>query len=180
MAIVATNIIIDGLSGKLGRSLVFRTLHGKTFVSQAARKPDKKKETPAQRETRSNFREATEWARTILRDPEKKAYYKQRARVLKLPNAYTAAITAYMRKPKIVKTRQRGTVMYSIDKPGFFLRDVNTVIIQANGKQPRLVTRKENNTWFVTYTSNGCTDSSLALTITDNAGRETRFVDVPI
>lgn len=36
-----------------------------------------------------------------LRDPEKKAYYQRMAKKLKLPNAYTAAITDYMRKGEI-------------------------------------------------------------------------------
>src|SRR5882757_1741511 len=105
MATITNNVLLNGVSGKFGSSLVFRTMRGKTFVSAPARKPNKKKETEAQRNTRVNFREATEWARRTLRDPERKAYYEQRAKALKLPNAYTAAITDYMRKPKVVKTQ---------------------------------------------------------------------------
>ena len=74
MATVAANDLIDGLRGALGKVLVFKTMHGKTFVSHRARKPDKKKESEAQRNTRTNFRLATEWARKVLLEPEKKAY----------------------------------------------------------------------------------------------------------
>src|SRR6187402_3572807 len=101
MATVANNNLVDGLSGRLGSSLVFRTLRGKTFVTTPARKPDKRKESIAQRGTHISFREATQWAQRILLDPERKAYYSKRAKALKLPNAYTAALTDYMRKPKL-------------------------------------------------------------------------------
>ena len=100
MAIVKNNAIASSFRGSFGNDLVFRHVRGKTFVMAPARKPDKKKESEAQRNTRSNFREAAQWAQHILLDPEKKAYYRQRARKLKLPNAYTAAITDFMRKPK--------------------------------------------------------------------------------
>jgi hypothetical protein len=171
MATVATNMIINGLSGRLGRSLVFRTLRGKTFVSPVARKPDKKKETVAQRTTRVNFQQASEWAKMMMLNPEKKAYYKQRAKVLKLPNAYTAALTDYMRKPTIAKTQQRNTITYRINKPGFMLRDV-TVAPDEAGLQPRAVTRRQNDAWVIDYLPNDDTPSLLTLIITDNFGRE--------
>jgi hypothetical protein len=40
------------------------------------------------------------WAHEVLCDPDKKKYYEQRAKALKLPNAYTAAIRDYMRNVK--------------------------------------------------------------------------------
>src|SRR5690606_38898719 len=110
MARITCNDLVDGLSGKLGDSLVFRTIRGKTFVSTPARKPNKKKESKAQRNTRTRFREASQWAQFILFYPEQKAYYRKRAKALKLPNAYTAAITDYMRKPKVEKVRERDTI----------------------------------------------------------------------
>ena len=48
-------------------------MRGKTFVATPARKPDKRKESTAQRGTRVTFWQATEWAQYILLDPEKKA-----------------------------------------------------------------------------------------------------------
>jgi len=33
MAMVATNVLINGLSGKFGNTLLFKTLRGKTIVS---------------------------------------------------------------------------------------------------------------------------------------------------
>lgn len=98
MAKILGNILAHGLRGKVGDTLIFRVLRGKTVVSVAAGKPDKKKETPRQRHTRETFREASCQAKLLLLDPEKKQYYQERARVLKLPNAYTAAVKEMMKK----------------------------------------------------------------------------------
>src|SRR6218665_3230742 len=105
MASITSNIITTGLRGRLGDALVFKTMHGKTFVSTPARLPDRRKESVAQRSTRVNFQQASQWAQLILLNPERKAYYRQRAKALKLPNAYTAALTDYMRKVNIATTR---------------------------------------------------------------------------
>lgn len=182
MATVRTNDLIDGLSGKLGNALVFRTMRGKTHVSLPACKPDKKKESSAQRNTRSTFKEAAEWAQTILLDPEKKTYYKQRAKALKLPNAYTAAITDYMRKAKVAKSQHSNTITYHINKPGFKVQTVDVQVKETAGvPKPKVVIRQDKNTWFVHYTPDENTiDSTLTLVIIDHALRETRYIDVPV
>lgn len=97
MARVSDNMLTMGLRGKLGPQFVFRRINGKTYASRAPRKPDKSKETVAQRNTRSKFREASHWAKCVLVDPEKRKYYLQKAKEWGLTNAYTAAIREYMR-----------------------------------------------------------------------------------
>jgi hypothetical protein len=181
MATITNNPLINGLHGKFGRAMVFRTMRGKTFLSALGRKPDKEKESAAQRNTRTTFRDATQWARNILHDPEKKKYYQQRAKALGLPNAYTAALTDYMRKPNVVKTQRRNTITYSISKRGFAVRHVQTVVNETTEAAPqKVVTKQENGHWLVHYTSDVGTSSPITLIITDNALREIRFVDVPI
>jgi len=96
MAKLSGNPLANGLRGKIGQHLVFRVMRGKTYVSVAAGKPDKKKETQRQRDTRNTFREASRRAKAMLLDPEKKQYYQDRAKALKLPNAYTAAVKEMM------------------------------------------------------------------------------------
>lgn len=177
MATVTSNVMINGFRGKFGNDIIFRTMRGKTFASPPARKNKKKKESEAQRNTRVNFREAAEWAQMILLDPEKKAYYKQRAKALKLPNAYTAAITDYMRKPKVKKTQHRDTITYSVSKPGFALLNVKVMANEATGSPPqKVVTRQHQDRWLVQYTCDVKASSSLTLIITDNPGRETKWV----
>src|SRR6218665_2894332 len=121
MASISSNPITSGLSGRLGDSLLFKTVRGKTFVSTIPR-ASSKAESAAQRSTRVNFREASNWAQLILLDPERKAYYRQRAKALRLPNAYTAALTDYRRKVNFVQSRNGNTVTHSITKPGFNLQ----------------------------------------------------------
>jgi len=174
MATVASNTLLKGLSGKVGGTLLFKTLRGKTFVSAPARKPDKRKETEAQRHTRSTFRQATQWAQTILHDPEKKAYYQQRAKALKLPNAYTAAITDYMRKPKVSKSIEGKTVHYSVQKPGFTLPDAQASV---NRKDATVSTRQKNDQWYLQVSWTGDDAPTITLNITDRLKRKYPYVD---
>ena len=142
MATVADNVLIQGLRGRLGESLVFKTMRGKTFVATPARKPDKRKESTAQRNTRTAFRQATEWAQYILLNPERKAYYSKRAKALKLPNAYTAALTDYMRKPQLTTfTNKDKSIHCRVSKKGFALTKVEVVLHDAdnNSKEIRTV-----------------------------------------
>ena len=101
MATITNNRLLQGLSGRLGKDLVFKTIRGKTIVCAYPRKSIKQKETVAQQKTRTRFQEATQWAKAILQNPTKKAHYEHRAKQLKLPNAYTAAITTYLRKHQV-------------------------------------------------------------------------------
>ena len=98
MAIVANNDLTRGLRGRIGKWLVFRVVRGKTIASHAPGKPDPRKQSAAQRQTRSTFREASAWAVRILLDPAKKQYYSDMAKAQALPNAYTAAVREYMRE----------------------------------------------------------------------------------
>lgn len=95
MAKVNTNPLLNGLRGILGSSIVFKTWHGKTIVVSKPR--PSKTQSPLQKANRNKFRDATLWAKTELKKPERKAYYHQQAEALQLPNAYTAAIKDYMR-----------------------------------------------------------------------------------
>ena len=95
MAIIKNNVLVEGLSGMFGRSIIFKQLRGKTVVSMYPSKPIA--QSTKQKENRNRFRQASQWTKGILLDPDQKAYYQKRAKKLNLPNAYTAAITDYMR-----------------------------------------------------------------------------------
>ena len=99
MAISKNNPITRGLSGMLGGTVVFRNFHGKTIMAKRPTRTGKQSEL--QRENRNRFREATVFAKASVKDPQKKAYYEDKAKKMKLPNAYTAAITDFMRKPEV-------------------------------------------------------------------------------
>jgi hypothetical protein len=123
MAIVSTNPLINGLSGMLGRTLVFKTIYGKTIVASRPRPP--KTQSESQKANRSKFRDASRWARAVLHDAKQKAYYQKKAKQLNLPNAYTAAITDYMRKPVVTKVNAKaGKPTYTVQKKDFALKNV--------------------------------------------------------
>lgn len=178
MATVRNNDLIEGLSGKFGRSLVFRTMRDKTFISAVGRKPDKGNESVAQRSTRVNFKNATAWARKVLRDPEKKVYYQQRAKALKLPNAYTAAITDYMRKPKVTKTKDHAAITYRITKPGFRIKEVKAAFGEKADLQRQASIYQQGDTWFLDYIPDKEFAMPLTLMIMDNTMREIKFEDL--
>jgi len=177
MATVATNVLINGLSGKFGNTLLFKSLRGKTIVSALPCKPDKKKESEAQRSTRSTFQQATRWAQAIVLDPEKKAYYQQRARSMKLPNAYTAAITDYMRKARVMKVKEGNSATYMISKPDFALQ-----VVRATTDRPTSTAfvKRAKHHWQVTVTWVEGDTPCVTLHITDLVRREYRVDDIPI
>jgi hypothetical protein len=142
-------------------------MRGKTFVSAVAKKPDKSLETEAQRKTRSTFREATQWAQAVLLDQEKKEYYRKRAKALKLPNAYTAAITDYMRKPKLVMNASKKKPVIMIRKPGFALASVTVKDKPASTR----VIRKENNSWIIQWVRYDDGPPVMEIEMVDNFGR---------
>src|ERR1700760_1944957 len=92
----ATSPLHRGFRGGTG-DFIFRNYNGKTVVSL---RPVYRNETntEARRKARDHFREATFFAQHAMESVEKKSYYAQKARQLKLPNAYTAAITDYLRR----------------------------------------------------------------------------------
>lgn len=87
----ATSQLHRGFTGAIG-DLIFRNYNGKTIVSL---RPVYKNETntEARKQARGRFRDATQHASHAMDNPKLKAYYTQKARQLKVPNAYTAAIT---------------------------------------------------------------------------------------
>lgn len=118
-----------------GGVVVFRQLRGKTIMANKPRKPTT--QSALQRENRSRFAKASAFAKQVLQDPQKKEYYLAKARKLKLPNAYTAAITDYMRKPTVMAVKCRGNagenVMIVAVKKDFSLSSVTVSLVNGEG-----------------------------------------------
>lgn len=135
---IATGSITRGLRGVFG-DFLFRNYNGKTVVSP---RPVYKNETntPARKQARGNFRAATYFARAAMNNVKLKAYYTQKAKQLKLPNAYTAAITDYLRKAKVTAfTRssfspKKGAVInINVDKKAFRVNNIKAMLCSENG-----------------------------------------------
>ena len=139
MARSVNNNLTRGLRGMVGGQMVFRSWNGKTFISVAPQKP--KKQSPLQKQNRLKFKEAAGYARSMMKDPIKKAEYQEKAKKLKLPNAYTAAITDYMRNPEISEVntsnysgKAEEKIKVVARKKGFEIQEVEVVIVDKNGE----------------------------------------------
>jgi hypothetical protein len=171
MAIIHANPITKGLSGSLGR-IVFRQLRNKTIL---ANKPAQiKKQSEQQRKNRTRFKAATYWAKAIMLDPEKKAYYWRKAKKLELPNAYTAAVCDYMRKGEIreIDTRQyKGkagdVIRIKVNKKDFSIHKVEAMLLDADGKviEGALAIKKDDSTFFYKTTVTFIEKASVTIRI---------------
>jgi hypothetical protein len=75
MARIHNNLILEGLSGSLGKEFTIRVVNGKTIISV---KPGKRTKPPSEKQKaqQEKFKLAREWAKTQLLDPEIAAKYK--------------------------------------------------------------------------------------------------------
>jgi hypothetical protein len=181
MALVKNNTATRGLSGKF-ESILFKTFRGKTFAYPEPKKPTKQSEE--QRKNRDRFRNASYFAKTVMQDPEKKEYYRRIARRLKLPNAYTAAITDYMRKTQIPEVTVSDKVEIETFKKGFKVKSVNVVITDSNHQliEQGAARMKEYELWWyhpVTVNLHEIKSYRVIITAIDQTGqRAEKIVDV--
>ncbi len=166
MAIIKSNVIVKGSSGMFGKSIVFKQIRGKTVMCNRPQKA--RTESKRQKDNRDRFRQASQWAKNILLEPEKKAYYEKKARKLKLPNAYTAAIADYMRSADVKQVNQyAGRTTFFIQKKDFDLAQVDLVLNKDSGeKEIRTLSKGESFFWLHPAELN----AGVSVMITDAAG----------
>ena len=97
---IAKDIISQGLSGAIGKEIVFKRYADKTVVTKY---PDMKKIVPsaAQKIQRKKFKEANAFAKSINNDPVKRAAYG-----LKIPSGksvYRWAVKEYMKSELVME-----------------------------------------------------------------------------
>jgi predicted HTH transcriptional regulator len=104
------NDMVEGLRGKVGNKIVYKTRNGKTFATQY---PDRSKvvSTTKQAKGRKKFAAAVKFARAILKDPEKKAIYTKKGNTKKgkEASAYATAIRSYLDSQSAKKLDGFGT-----------------------------------------------------------------------
>jgi hypothetical protein len=136
MARSVDNIFTQGISGMIAGQMIFKRWNGKTYVCKSPKKPSR--QSRLQQENRTKFRRATAFAKMMMKDPAKKAEYKEIAEKLMLPNAYTAAVTDYMRKPEILDVEIEESEVMDVKvmarKKGFEIQEVEVVLLNSNGK----------------------------------------------
>jgi hypothetical protein len=179
---IATSPLHRGFRGATG-DFLFRNYNGKTVVSL---RPVYRNETntAARRRVRDHFRDATFYAHNALERIKERSYYEQKAKQLKLPNAYTAAITDYLRKAKaraITRSSfaaRKGDVIYiRISKSVF---RINRLIVQARDEkgvtlaEQMLCRMNERNLFRLSLADDLPGFASLAIT-TDEPGENITY-----
>jgi hypothetical protein len=140
MAQSKNNPLTKGLSGMIGNSVVFRTVNGKTIISNRPSKP--KFQSALQKENRTKFSRAVAFSKRMMSDPIAKEKYGSIAKQEGLPNAYTAAVTEYMRKPEIqdidIAQYTGGKdqeIRVRAEKKGFEVMEVEVLITDEKGQK---------------------------------------------
>ena len=91
------NILTEGYSGRIG-NLIFRRWGKKTVISMVPDYSDRKW-SKAQKENRKRFRDAMAYSRKTLADPERRMFYRKRAKGMQ--TVWNVAVADYMKKPEI-------------------------------------------------------------------------------
>jgi len=154
MAIVTGNPILQGFSGVLGGNLVFRQYGDKTIVS-VKREPRRQKKSALQQLYLDNFKEASRYARQLLRDPNTLDHYRKLAKKQGKHSAYNLVISEYIKRVRI--SMEGGTgfvkkdakrVKFCVDKGKYRVNDVSvTVCRQGNVIGEGRVNRGSGNIW---------------------------------
>ncbi|MGF7141327.1 hypothetical protein [Roseimarinus sediminis] len=100
MAEVKSNLATKGLSGMIGKTLVFRQSFGKTYVSAAPVRSEQEP-TAVQLEHRGRFQEAVFYAKAAIHEAETKDAYAAVAEKRQLRSGYMVAVADYFHAPDI-------------------------------------------------------------------------------
>ncbi|ADQ80641.1 hypothetical protein Palpr_2509 [Paludibacter propionicigenes WB4] len=137
MARSKSNIVIEGLSGKIG-NLVFRRRKkdGKVFVS-AAPSPHKVAPTEAKKKVNDRFQQAVMYGKSVVANPDLKSLYAQKTSGGQ--TAFNVAVADYLNAPTIEEidlsnyTGQVGSVIRVKATDNFKVARVLVTIKGANG-----------------------------------------------
>lgn len=152
MARVKQNSLTKGLSGKVGKSFVFKTYGNVTIVSAY---PDMSnvKLSEKQKTENKKFKEAMAWAKSQMADPEAKALYQAKTTGMQRP--HNLAIADFYHAPVIgnceVSIAQPGKAdQISIEaKDDFMVVKVEVEILRNDGRQHEIGNAQEirENKW---------------------------------
>jgi hypothetical protein len=136
MAESKNNVLTHGLRGKVGGMLVFRQMHGKTFVSTVSEKPEEVSEK--QKLQRRKFRNATIYGKSSLEIPESKEIY-EAAAAKKGRTPFIAAVADFLNAPEIELidlsnyTGQPGDIIKIEAHDDTLVKEVHVSIINSDG-----------------------------------------------
>lgn len=104
MAKVKKNVVIEGLSGRIG-NLVFRQYGDQTVVSSMPVHDPKREPTPGEAAQQARIKEAASLAKFILASEEGNDYYQEARQRLGKRSAYHTAIFDFFGEPEVLNMR---------------------------------------------------------------------------
>lgn len=115
MAKVTKNVLIEGLSGRIG-NLVFRQYGDKTVVSARPRHDPKRVPTPGEAQHRKRIQEAAAIAKSVLGTDDGQTYYHAARLRLDKRSAYHTAIFDFFGEPQVknVQREAEGSLMIQV------------------------------------------------------------------
>lgn len=99
MARTNDNIILQKVSGNIGKQVVLKRVHGKTVLSKMPKKPTAR--SAKQQMCAQGFKLATAYAKSVMQNRELKALYTAEAKRRGVINAYNMALSDCLRLPEI-------------------------------------------------------------------------------
>lgn len=101
MAKVKKNVIIEGLSGRVG-NLLFKQYGDKTVVTKWPEHDPDRKPTPGEARQRGRIREAAAMAKSVLATDDGRAYYQAARQRLGKHSAYHTAVFDFFGMPEVM------------------------------------------------------------------------------
>lgn len=132
MAISDHNVITRGATGTFGGQVVFRQRNGKTIMCKPP-KPYPPK-TPTQIANQERFKRANNFAKQVIKDPVKKAFYKSIAKPGQ--TAFNAAFQDAYHKPEVEASVKDQTIEVKA-KGKHRVEKVKVAILDASGTEKR-------------------------------------------
>lgn len=184
MGKVKENLLTKGFSGKIGDEIVFRQVGNRTMVAKRPRKSTIV--SPKQQPQRDLFAKAVVFAKTMLLDPAIRADYQNRAKLAGLASAYSAAVTDYLKAPKInsIDTDYYkgavGDVIWIIALDDFKLQSMTVTLQRADGSviESGLAILEEGRWKYVVTQANAEAGIKVIAVATDRPGKEARLEKV--
>jgi len=177
MAESKNNYVMFGMSGKLGKLLVFRQRGGKTIATAVPTRTSAF--TEEQLEIQSKFKEAAAWARGILKNAENRKFYSSLATAGQ--SAFNMAIADWFTDPEIKEidtmnyTGAIGSVIKTAVADIVKVQSVKVSITTAGGillEEGSAVFDENSQQWLYAATQNNATPagSIIKATATDRPG----------
>lgn len=180
MAVNKNNVVIEGLSGKVGKQLVFSQRNGHTIVSKAPAK--RSKIAPSQQVQMDKFAKAVRYAKSALEDADLKQSYAEAGKKYNL-SAYNMAISDFL-KPAVIDAvsidAYNGTVGSTITakvSDNFKLTKVGVRIESSAGTtiEQGNATLKDGQWVYAATVANGAVSGGkIEVTATDTPGNITK------